>query len=672
MNRVSRPSVRLLLRTLPLVIGLCSVGARAEGEADAWQQPFELRLPDPVRTLTLDSNTDARDWILKNRLDQARVVPFGRRGAIVEVAMDDAAWESAQADLCAQPEVSSCEATACQAIQFDGVVSPGEGRTSEQVQARLVKNPPERVPLPDEVSGDDEAGGSGSCKGPPLIPPLDSAGTGVGGNVSVDLSLIDAIDGGVSGNSARRSGTAARRAFEFPLLSGSGAQGVANFATDQLPEDTSDWTLVAGAGCSEVSVPLDSLSPARVPGVVLAVVDQAATAAVAAANSLTVIREIRLDSTSENLVVFLSRDPVPTVLAALALDARVRGAQPEHLFTTTATAADSPAGSFVEPYSDPYATLTYGPQQTRARELQGFAGGSGAVVAVIDTGVAQDHEEFQGRLEAGVDTTGSGFSADIHGTAVAGIIAAAADNGIGSYGVAPKASILPIKACEPREAGSVGARCRTSALVKALDTAMQRDAAIINLSLAGPPDDLLARFIALAVGQDRLLVAGAGNGGTHAKPAFPAALPGVLAVTAVDAAGRIFIDANTGGYIDVAAPGVDIVSTAPGGQYPALSGTSMAAAHISGVLALLKELAPSMGSAELVAMVKSQARDLGDPGVDARFGAGLVDACATAALATADAIVCSPRAASESGAVPVAALKSRAVREGENHAQSAD
>jgi subtilisin family serine protease len=176
--------------------------------------------------------------------------------------------------------------------------------------------------------------------------------------------------------------------------------------------------------------------------------------------------------------------------------------------------------------------------------------------------------------------------------------------------------------------------------VKALDVAMARDAAVINLSLAGPPDELLARYVGLATGQNRVVVAAAGNGGPNAKPGFPAALRGVLAVTAVDAEDGRYELANVGTYIDVAAPGVDIIAPAPDGGYPPLSGTSMAAAHVSGIAALLRELMPMMSAAEVVAVLKTNTSDLGDAGRDSHFGAGLIDACAAAEQVSAAAVVC--------------------------------
>ncbi len=223
---------------------------------------------------------------------------------------------------------------------------------------------------------------------------------------------------------------------------------------------------------------------------------------------------------------------------------------------------------------------------------------------------------------------------------MAGIIAAAANNAIGTFGVAPAAKIHALKACHPIAEGGLEAKCWTSTLVKALDAAIQSGAAVINMSLAGPPDPMVSKYVNNAIDQGALVVAGAGNGGASAKPAFPAPLPGVLSVTAVDIRNRLYSQANLGAYIDIAAPGVSIVTTAPGDAYPVSSGTSWAAAHVSGVAALLKDLVPFLGASEIAGALSTSATDLGAEGVDTSFGNGLVNACAAASTVTADAIGC--------------------------------
>ena len=152
------------------------------------------------------------------------------------------------------------------------------------------------------------------------------------------------------------------------------------------------------------------------------------------------------------------------------------------------------------------------------------------------------------------------------------------------------------------------------------------------------------------VAQNRLIVAGAGNGGQHARPAFPAALPGVMAVTATDPDNGLYRSANRGDYIDLAAPGVDIVTLAPDGSFPSSSGTSWAAAHVSGVAALLRPLMPPWQSpATWCFVLTTSTRDLGTPGKDALFGHGLVDACRAAATATGDAVTCQSQGESHVG-----------------------
>jgi len=625
----------------PLMFG--SLPAAADARSD-WQTPFDIVLPEAARTILLKPGADAGELAQALGLTQFRVLARGRQGSMLETRLNEADWQRVQQAACAgsafADAVEACETAACQTIQLQGVATPGSGQRPDTLEARLVRNPPEMVPMP--AAADPEAG---SCSGPPLIPPLAEAGSG-------DLTLAVRMPGGSADDSAAPARVdGARRSFEFGLDSRFDPRGGVQLGTDVLPDDTSDWSLVAGAGCSEVSVPLDSLAPARAPGTVLALIVSSTAAAVAASYNLQLVREITLGTTGERLAVFAGAADMGQMLALLAADGRVSGAQPEFIYRTSA--APGKAQGAGGGHSDPFAWLNYGPEKTGASRLHTELQGEGQLVAVIDTGIALEHPELAARIREHVDLTGRGWSTDAHGTAVAGVIAADADNGLGSYGVAPQVQILALKACQPKE-GGLEARCWTSTLVQALDLAMARDAGIINMSLAGPPDDLLARYVGLATQQNRVVVAAAGNGGPNAKPGFPAALPGVLAVTAVDAGDALYPMANVGAYIDVAAPGVDIVSPAPDGSYPPLSGTSLAAAHASGVVALLRELMPMMSSMEVIAAVSGNVADLGAAGADDRYGAGLIDACAAAETISAAAIVC-PAAAPQLPDGPAAA-----------------
>jgi hypothetical protein len=678
-----------MIRSLLLVLALLGCSAHAADDKAAWQEPFELQLPEPTRTIGLKTRVDTNGFLANHGIESASVIPMGRSGTLVEVAMSDSEWQTLADQVCELDGVTGCGTTVCQGIQLTGTAEPGDQYSPEAVQARLVQQPPEGLPeIPEDADGE-----AGTCHGPPLIPPLDqAAASGAGQNLTIDLSLIEsdgdkdlgkvvdsaptelaesdlaesvvepgpesATDGEAgSGSSAEIADStggetaavdAANKGFRFSLKSVFNPIGGVDLGTDDLPADTTDWMLVVGAGCTEIKVPLSAIEPARLPGIVTALVDAANVNAVAGAYGLTVVRQLPLTSTGQNLAVYATAQNIFTVIALMALDARVDGAQPEFVYQTTAELG-SPVGldQSAPAYADPFAALTYGPAMTGALELHESSTGKGQLVAVIDTGIDVAHPDLADRLREPVDTTDQGFGPEIHGTAVAGIIAAEAGNAIGSFGVAPQVEILPIKACHPKEAGGLAARCTTSSLVKALDVAITEDASIINMSLAGPPDDLVARFVAEAVSRDRLIIAGAGNGGAHGKPGHPAALPGVLAVTAVDIASRPYAQANRGTYIDVAAPGVDIVSTAPEGRYPPLSGTSMAAAHVTGIAALIRELQPTIGARELGIVLKGNAQDLGDPGLDERFGMGMVDACGSAAAATANAVSCGKGEADE-------------------------
>ena len=660
-------SRRTLFTTLAVLAAAGPVSAGAPGD---WQAPFSLDLPAPPRQVSLAAGLDPARWAGEAGLDGFRLLYRGPGGSILQAPMTDTDWQAFQAERCAAPGVR-CETAACRGIQFRGSVDPGAHGGPDGVTARLVRSEPELDPLDGDGEGD-----AAMCRRPvALAGPDRAAGSSLDLTLDIDgrsgsrassATAVDAADAApgaeppaVDASAAGPDGApspetsaapAAARSFAFTLERGFDALGGASLAGERLPDDTSDWSLMVNAGCTAVEVPMDALEPARVPGHVTALVDAGTAAAVALAFGVTVVREIELDATDQALTVFAGAGDVAAAAAALLLDPRVSAAQPEYVYRTTADfgAARPDAGGQTDDgpapaapaYSDPFAALSYGPRLTGAAALHSRARGTGQLVAVIDTGVDAEHPDLAGRVRETLDVTGDGWSADLHGTAVAGIIAATADNAEGSYGVAPDVALLAIKACQPVGPGALRAKCRTSSLVKALDLAMSRDAAVINLSLAGPPDDLVARYVALAAGQDRLVVAGSGNNGPNARPAYPAALPEVVAVTAVDAAERRYADANLGEYIDVAAPGVDIISPAPGGSYPPLSGTSMASAHVAGAAALLRELSPLLGGRELAAVIRGAGRDLGAPGRDAEFGIGLMDACAAAARATADAVTC--------------------------------
>jgi len=147
-------------------------------------------------------------------------------------------------------------------------------------------------------------------------------------------------------------------------------------------------------------------------------------------------------------------------------------------------------------------------------------------------------------------------------------------------------------------------------------------------------------LIDAAIAGASIVVAAAGNGGPQSAPAFPAALDNVIAVTAVDAREELYPQATLGGFIDVAAPGVDILGSLPGGQSVVFSGTSPATAYVSGLAALMVQHSPGLTQAVLQPLLEQSAKDLGAPGKDLRFGSGLVDGCRAMLQLTGGARLC--------------------------------
>jgi subtilisin family serine protease len=198
---------------------------------------------------------------------------------------------------------------------------------------------------------------------------------------------------------------------------------------------------------------------------------------------------------------------------------------------------------------------------------------------LIDTGVDVSHPDLHGRIAAArnfVDRDEPRFGLDRHGTAVAGVIAAVANNRQGIVGIAPEATLRVYKACWQRPAAGAPARCNSFTLAQALAAAIDDGAVLFNLSLGGPADELLARLLSHAIAHGRIVVAAVPPGG--ALDGFPLGVPGVIGV---DSGGR----PERAGVLR--APGRDILTLVPGGHYDFASGSSLAAAHVTGVVALL-------------------------------------------------------------------------------------
>lgn len=299
---------------------------------------------------------------------------------------------------------------------------------------------------------------------------------------------------------------------------------------------------------------------------------------------------------------------VADVVTQLSGDARIAIASPHYVYTASQGAAK------------PLPVPQYAPGRLKLSDAHKLARGKRVKVAVIDTAVDAAHPAFAGARISSFDALGGKKGApEAHGTAIAGILGARS----GLDGVAPLSDVLSVRAFAAASSG--GPKSYTLAILKGLDWAALSGARVVNMSFAGPDDPILAQAIEAGDAKGMVLIAAAGNGGPKAKPVYPAAYAHVLAVTATDDRDGLYTDANRGKYIALAAPGVDIVAPAPGGAYDISSGTSLAAAHVSGIAALMLERNPRLSPQEIRdALVKSAQKIKG--GRSEETGAGIADA----------------------------------------------
>src|SRR5580693_442258 len=301
---------------------------------------------------------------------------------------------------------------------------------------------------------------------------------------------------------------------------------------------------------------------------------------------------------------------VPSIINALGNENIVASVQPNYIFTLQDQAAT--AGMQGDAAQYVLAEL----QIAQAHQL---ATGKDVLLAVIDSEIDAKHPDLNGTVVKNFDALGGGETAHLLGTEMAGAIAAHGK----LLGVAPGAQILAAHAFDDTAGIAKGT---SFAIYKSLQWAADNSARVVNMSFAGPSDPLLHRMLAAAYGKGMVLIAAAGNAGPQSEPLYPAADPNVIAVTATDGADHIFKMANRGRYIAVAAPGVDILALAPDGAYRLSTGTSIAAAHVSGIAALLLERKPSLKPSDIRAILIATAKAPGPPTPDSDFGAGLVSA----------------------------------------------
>ncbi|MFB9264837.1 S8 family serine peptidase [Bradyrhizobium erythrophlei] len=328
--------------------------------------------------------------------------------------------------------------------------------------------------------------------------------------------------------------------------------------------------------------------------------------------------------------------PTDLVSREFAGDGSVRSVQPNFRYVLQDQKAAASEGDAAQ----------YALAQLRLPQAHTLARGMNVTIAVIDSGIDASHPELANTVADTFDALGSKEGPHVHGTGIAGAIAAHAK----LMGSAPEVRILAIRAFG---AAASGAQSTSYVILKGLDYAAQHGAQIVNMSFAGPKDALIERGVAATAAKGIVMIAAAGNAGAKSPPLYPAANPNVIAVSGTDAKDRLFAASNRGSYIALAAPGADILLPAPDGKYQMTSGTSFSAAFVSGIAALVLERNPALKPNEVRAILTNTARDLGAPGRDDLFGAGEADAFAAVTAAAAASAV--PVAAASDKSEPKAA-----------------
>ena len=308
------------------------------------------------------------------------------------------------------------------------------------------------------------------------------------------------------------------------------------------------------------------------------------------------------------------RRTVPALTNALRGQNIIAAVQPNHLFVLQ----DEMVPSATAMHGDP---AQYVLSKLEVEQAHQLATGKNILLAVIDTAIDGNHPDLAHSIVKNFNALGGKADPQPHGTEMAGAIAAHGK----LLGIAPGVELLAARAFDnaPRKA-----RGTSFDIFKCLEWATDNGARVINMSFAGPADPTLHRMVAAAYAKDIVLIAAAGNKGPDAAPAYPGADPDVIAVTATDADDRPFKLANHGKYIAVAAPGVDILAVAPDASYQTTTGTSVAAAHVSGIAALLLQRDPALKPAQIRAILTATAKPLGMAAQHDELGAGLVDAYA--------------------------------------------
>jgi subtilisin family serine protease len=313
--------------------------------------------------------------------------------------------------------------------------------------------------------------------------------------------------------------------------------------------------------------------------------------------------------------------PVRTVIGGLQSNGATISAQPSYQFwanqDAAAPASTSSQGAPTPPAQPQGDSAQYVVAKLGLVEAHSLATGKGIKIAVIDSEIDAQHPDLRGAITGTFDALpSSDQTPHSHGTGMAGAISSHQR----LLGIAPGAQILGIRAFGVNSDGAQGTSMN---IVKGLEWAVAQGAQIINMSFAGPRDPILEQALKSLKDRGIILVGAAGNAGPKSPPLFPGADPNVIGVSATDLDDKTFKGANRGKQVAIAAPGVDILVPAPEGGYQLTTGTSVAAAEISGVIALMLERNRQLTPNDVRNILTATAKKL--PQNKIEVGAGLVD-----------------------------------------------
>jgi subtilisin family serine protease len=370
---------------------------------------------------------------------------------------------------------------------------------------------------------------------------------------------------------------------------------------------------------------------------------------VARRHNLTIVAMQRSALTGATIVQFRIGGNRATRDVVRAMEAERIVSQPNYVYEISQSAAPEPAAAQSSTSTD---SQQYVANKLRLAEVHKIATGKGVTIAVIDSEIDRVHPELAKSIAERFDAVGKPDEPHLHGTGMAGAIVSQ-DRLIG---VAPGARTFAVHAFSTGGTQQ-SPQATTQSIVAGIEWALSKGARIINMSFAGPHDPFLAQHLKKAAEKGAILIAAVGNAGPKSPPLYPAADPRVIGVTAVDENDQLYKGSVLGVQVAVAAPGVDVMVPAPAGAYQLTTGTSVAAAHVSGVVALLLEKHPEADAQLILEVLTASATRLGTNKRDDKVGWGLIDPLAAlneldARLADAKVAAATPAAPATQAAAP--------------------